>query len=229
MIESWLTSMDQTPSGRLFAVSMEGELHYGEEETWATMNLECPDGLNAIWAASDRDLFAVGLAGWRVRISNMVPHVNRDTRERRLNAVHGTSPENIYAAGDGGVIFRYQGGIWSEIESATNVALLAVLCHNDDVYFAGAEGTLFRRIGDQWNELHSPEEITITSLAWYQDSLFAAAGLNGIYRLGPNGLEKFKDRIIYRLRTVGDLLFAFGNNLVIQFDGSGWWGGELDL
>lgn len=229
MVESWLTSMDKTPSGKLFAVSMDGELHYVENRTWTSMDLGCPEGLNAIWAASDRDLFTVGLAGWRVRITDMVPQLSRDVRERRLNAVHGTSPEDVYAAGDDGIIFHYERGVWNELDSPTNAALLAVLCHNDDTYFAGAGGTLFRRNGDIWNELHSPEGVTITSLEWYDGALFAAAGLNGVYRLGPNGLERFKERIIYRLKTVGDLLFGFGNRLVIQFDGSGWWGGELNL
>jgi hypothetical protein len=229
MVESWLTSMDETPSGNPFAVSMEGELHYPENGTWTTMNLACPDGLNAVWAASDHDLFAVGLAGWRVRVTDLVPRVDRDPKERRLNAVHGTSPDNVYAAGDGGIVFHYDGRAWNEIEAPTNATLLAVLCHKDDVYFAGARGTLFRKTGDRWDDLHSREEITITSLAWYGDALFAAAGAKGVYRLGPNGLEAFKERVIYRLKTVADLLFGFGNSLVIQFDGSGWWGGDLDL
>lgn len=229
MIESWLTSMDETPSGNLFAVSMDGELHYVQNSAWTTMDLGCPDGLNAIWAASDRDLFTVGLAGWRARITDMVPQVNRDTKQRRLNAIHGTSTENVYAAGDNGTVFHYDGRVWTEVETPTNAALLAVLCHNDDVYFAGASGTLFLKTGDRWDQLHSQDEITINSLAWYRDTLFAAAGLRGVYRLGDDGLVPFKERIIFRLKTVGDLLFGFGNRLLIQFDGSGWWGGELEL
>jgi hypothetical protein len=228
-VQSWLTSMDETPSGSLFAVSIDGELHFAQDNAWTKMDLGCPEGLYAIWAGSDRDLFAVGGTGLRVSIHDLAPHVDRDAKRRRLFAIHGASCDDVYAVGQEGVVFRRAKGMWTEIEAPTDAALLAVLCQGESVYVGGERGTLLRRTSETWEPLRCPEEIAITSLAWYRATLFAAAGLKGVYRLGPDGLESFKQRTVYKLRTVGHLLFGIGGSLVMQYDGSGWWGGELDL
>jgi hypothetical protein len=229
MVESWLTAMDETPSGQLFAVSMDGELHYTKKGEWTVKDLKCPDGLNAIWAASDTLLFAVGGNGCRVKIEETMGELTLDKKERGLNAVHGTSPENVYAVGEEGVIFHFDGDTWSEIESPTNGELFAVLCHREDVYFAGQKGVVFRLTKGKWKELHLPDKTTATSLAWFDGTLFAATGLEGLFRLEPDGFELVKKRIFYELKIVGKLLFCYGNNLIAQFDGKEWWGGEIDL
>ena len=63
----------------------------------------------------------------------------------------------------------------------------------------------------------------------YQGKLYAAAGQEGVYVLGSNGLEEFKDLTIDILETIDDLLFGVAGKFVVQFNGSEWWGGDLDL
>jgi hypothetical protein len=227
--ETWCTSMDQSTGGTLFVVSMEGEMHVSKGNKWIILDLECPDGLNSVWASNDDEAFAVGLNGERVRVIGQTVSVDRDPEPRRLNAIHGTSSANVYAVGDNGVIMNYDGTIWKDLHFPTNVNLLAVLCNSEnEVYVGGSRGTLLKWNGVQWEALESPE-ITITSLALFKGDLYVSAGRDGVYILGKNGLEPFKDLLIYRLKTIGNILFGIGNRLVAQFDGVGWWGGDLNI
>jgi hypothetical protein len=227
--ETWCTSMDQSAGGTLFVVSMEGELHIFQNQHWDILNLKCPNGLNAVWAANDVEAFAVGLNGEMIRVIGRTIDTFIDTEGRRMNAVHGSSPSNVWAVGDNGMVYFFDGSSWAEIKIPTNFNLISVLCiSEDEVYVGGAKGTVAIWNSIEWRFIPSPE-INITSMAIYQEKLYAAAGLAGVYMLGKKGLELQKELSLYRLKTIDDLLFGLGNRLVAQFDGTGWWGGNLDL
>ncbi len=227
--ETWLTSMDRSKNGSLFAVSMEGELHSYKQENWSTLDLKCPYGLNAVWAATDDEVFVVGLKGERIQITENSINLTKDPKERRLNSVHGLSTKKVFAVGDEGLIWVYDGVTWIELEQVTNCNLLSVLCQSEkEIYIGGANGVLLKWNGKELIWLESPK-ITITSLAWYREELYAAAGLKGVYVLKEKGLEKVKDLTLYRLKTISDLLFGISGKVIFQFNGSEWWGGDLDL
>jgi hypothetical protein len=97
-----------------------------------------------------------------------------------------------------------------------------------ETYVGGTGGTLLKWDGHGWKPLVAPT-IKITSLALYKNVLYAAAGLEGIFILEEAGLQEFKKLLLYRLKTIDDLLFGIGNRLVTQFDGTSWWGGDVDL
>ncbi|HEX5749514.1 MAG TPA: hypothetical protein VFZ09_25015 [Archangium sp.] len=228
--EAWVTSMIRSPTGRLYAVDMEGQLHSTDTAgKWTTRDLGCPDGLIDLWVASDDELFAAGDQGDRVHFSKGKVELVRDPTNRRLNAVHGCAPNDVYMVGDKGAIFQYRDGQWAEMEPPTNYNLLTVLCiSQQEIYVAGARGMLFRGSGNDWEQLKAPD-INISSLAWYRGALHAAGGKDGVFRLEPHGLEQVKNLTLYRLRTIGDHLFGLGGRLVARFDGTGWWGGPLNL
>src|SRR5258708_6851993 len=73
LVHAWLTSMSRSPGGRLFAVSIDGALHFGQGTNWATRNLGCPDGLMCVWAPTDDDVFAGGFKGQRGRVRGDPP------------------------------------------------------------------------------------------------------------------------------------------------------------
>ena len=98
--EKWLTAMDQSENGYLFAVSMDGELYTDKSGNWEISDLQCPDGLNDIYAASDDKIFCVGVSGERVFLDGGSLDIIRDKSNRRLNAIHGISAQNVFAAGD---------------------------------------------------------------------------------------------------------------------------------
>lgn len=227
--EAWLTSMDRSSGGVLFAVSLNGRLHSNSTGSWTETNLACP-GLNAVWAAGDDEAFAVGENATRVHVLGTDVIVVAGLPTQRLNAVHGTSSQNVLAVGDNGMIMRFDGANWNELESPTNYNLLSVLCRSEtETYIAGAGGLLLRFDGTGFEQVVPPGDLVITGMAWYRDELYVAAGLSGVHILNVDVLEQVKPLIIYKLRTIANLLFGWGNNLIVQFDGAGWWGGRIDL
>jgi hypothetical protein len=229
-VDTWVTSMARAPSGRLFAVDMDGKLHSTDlKGHWTVQDLGCSGGLVSLWVASEDELFAAGDSGDRVRIFKGQIEVARDPQNRTLNGVHGCSPEDVYMVGDEGLILQYRRGQWLEMEPPTNHTMYAVLCLSPrEVYVAGMGGMIFRGNGDGWEQLRAPN-VSMTDLAWYRGALYVAAGEDGVYRLEAQGLEKVEDSMIYHLSTIGEYLFGLGGNLVIRFDGSDWWGSPLNL
>lgn len=227
--EAWLTAMDESAGGSIFAVSVDGRLHSGIAGQWSELDLHCP-GLNAIWAASDNEAFAVGEKDVRVRALGGNVNTVVGAEGNRLNAVHGTSSKNVVAVGDNGLIMRFNGNEWTELDSATNYNLLAVLCRSEtEVYIAGAAGILLLYDGATVRQIDTAVDYVFSGLAWYRGSLHLAAGQNGIGVLGAGGVEQIKTLVLYKIKVIGELLFGWGNNLIAQYDGAGWWGGRIDI
>jgi hypothetical protein len=66
-------------------------------------------------------------------------------------ALAGRSLDEVYAAGNGGRLFRFSGGHWQELESPTNYTLHDMICAEDGKLTAcGESGTLVRGAGDLW-------------------------------------------------------------------------------
>ncbi len=227
--ESWCTSMDQH-GANLFVVSMDGEMHISAAGQWRTMELECPGGLNAVWAAGESEAYSVGVEGEIVHVTGNSFTKFTDADKRRLNAIHGSSSKHIVAVGDEGLVYIFDGQTWTQLECPTNTNLLSVLCCSDSlVYVSGANGVFFRLNNGAFEAIEAPPA-PITSLGLFNNSVYAATGKSGLHvLLDDNTTEQLKEFIVYRLRTVNERLFAVGNKLVAQFDGEGWWGGELDL
>jgi len=227
--EGWLTSIDRTSDGKLVVASMDGEYICYDNMTATTSDLGCPDGLNAIWAADKDFVFTVGVGGEIVRIRNTIVDLLRPADGSRLNAVHGFSSADVYVVGDHGRVIHFDGKRLTDIDVGTNCNLLTVLCSGESVYIAGTAGFAVVGKAGVWTRFDAPN-VTFTSLAYFKDHLYAAAGVDGVLVENSGRMDEKKKITVYRLRTVGDdLLFAVGNRLVAQFDGAGWWGGDIDL
>ncbi|MGH8137956.1 MAG: WD40/YVTN/BNR-like repeat-containing protein [Steroidobacteraceae bacterium] len=93
-----------------------------------------------------------------------------------LEAVQGFTPEEIYAAGWEGEIWRYAGQRWQRVGGPTNAILTAIVCAPDDhVYVVGQQGTVLVGRGDQWTPVLSPIKENLWSAAWFFDALHASS------------------------------------------------------
>lgn len=227
-IEQWCTAMDQSGGGTLFVGSMDGELHLFKKNKWIVLNLDCPDGINSVWAADDSQAFIVGLGGERIRVIDEKIEVIREPNSPRLNVIHGSSETNVISVGDGGMVFKFDGESWRRLELPTNANLLAVFCYSENEILVGGAGVLYRWNGSVWYEIDAHQFI-VSSIAFFQESFFVACGREGVFVVKNDTLELVKKITIYRLRKIDSNLFGIGNKLVAQYDGESWWGGDLDL
>jgi hypothetical protein len=67
---------------------------------------------------------------------------------KALRAVWGTGPTDVYAAGEDGVLFRFNGGTWTALDSRTPQILLGLSGEADGrVYAVGGTATVV--VGDR--------------------------------------------------------------------------------
>ncbi|HKG91138.1 MAG TPA: hypothetical protein VKA84_04580 [Gemmatimonadaceae bacterium] len=127
----------------------EGLMLQGDGITWA--NDPLPAGtlaLNDVWVDLPTNVYAVGTAasgapttllhktaaGWQVEALPAAAGIS-------LRAVWGTSPSNVFVAGDAGTLLRWDGTSWTAISTGTNITLSTIWGSGPtDVYASGAGG-----------------------------------------------------------------------------------------
>ena len=230
VVHSWLTALRATPDGRLLAVSMDGELLSSGPRGWTTRDLECEDGINDLWVVDNALAAVAGERGERVLLRSRRSDKTEDKTQRCLNCVRGTAPDRIFAVGDHGVIWYYDGRTWAEQQSPTNQALFAVLLRADGaVLVGGANGVVFELGRQAWRELKAPDTVTIYGLAEFAGMTYAACGENGLWMLQQAELVNIKNYVVYDVQAVGGKLYAVGGTLLVEFDGREWSSNDLDL
>lgn len=88
----------------------------------------------------------------------------------------GFSNENMYAVGDGGTVWNFNGGHWKQVPFPTNADLFTVACgDNDNVYITDIRGNLWKGSGTSWSLLcEMNQSLPFKDSAWYQGRLWCA-------------------------------------------------------
>lgn len=144
-----------------------------------------------------------------------------------FESIDGTSKTNIYAVGDRGEIWHFDGRRWDKIDSPTNLDLHEVHCVNPElVYAVGANGIVVRGGGSHWQVLQNED---------LGEELWGVVSFAGnVYVAGYDGIAMIQgDDIVpvdtglgdiqgYRLRASQGVLWSIGNDHVLRFDGTTW-------
>jgi hypothetical protein len=106
----------------------------------------------------------------------LVPRTQRN-RGVGFNAIDGLSADAIYAVGYGGEIWRYDGQVWDQQDSPTNIALTCVRCVNPKtVYAAGLVGVVLRTVDGNWESIdHGATEDDFWGMTVFQGRVYLAA------------------------------------------------------
>ncbi|WP_217911279.1 hypothetical protein [Myxococcus sp. AM011] len=151
------------------------------------------------------------------------------TEKAGFEAIDGFSETDLYAAGWGGEVWRYDGKNWSPCESPTSVILGAVCCAPDGtVYVAGQQGVLLKGRGTSFAAIAWAEDVTsdLWDLCWFRGKLYVAT-LSALYTLEGNKLVEvdFGEAGVptcYGLATAEEVLWSIGRDDVASFDGTAW-------
>ena len=108
-------------------------------------------------------------------------------------ALAGRCLSELYAAGNKGRIFKFDGHKWHELDSPTNYTLHSMICDQDGTLTCcGQSKTIIRGIEDPWTTLlFEPEGEDLWSVV-SMDGAICAAGWRGIYKEGQNGFEDIR-------------------------------------
>lgn len=104
-----------------------------------------------------------------------------------FNSIDGRSEKDIYAAGFGGEMWRFDGKRWRQIESPTNLMLDRVRAvAKDRVYICGKEGVLLRGHLDAWEVVdHGGTDDELWDVEIFEDAIYLATD-DAVFRLNDD-------------------------------------------
>ncbi|MBI3282312.1 MAG: hypothetical protein HYZ57_21040 [Acidobacteria bacterium] len=145
-----------------------------------------------------------------------------------LYCIDGSSAKDIYAAGQRGLLYHYNGKSWRRLEAVVHTNLNWVYSVSADlVYLCGDAGAFFRGNRRGWENFSAPEaEDDFWCIEIFRDKVYLA-GDRGIYvfdgkktSLIDTGLDPAPDG--HRLHAADNVLWSFGVYHLANFDGKKW-------
>ena len=180
----------------------------------------------------------------------MVPALEAETWEAHavpvsaqntyIRSIWGSSPNNVYAVGNGGLILHYNGREWVEESNVVDKTLKDVWGYSsDDVYIVGHDGTILHydgNVNSDWEIIQNDSQENLT-----QENLMAVCGDvgNNVFAVGSNGTVVKHDKITdtWSVTTLSGSPYLFGcwgsnsssdvyatgfEGSIFKFNGSSW-------
>jgi len=121
---------------------------------------------------------------------------NRSEYSYAFLSIDGFSESDMYAVGNKGEAWHYDGTKWTVIDLPTNSDLHKVHCAKDgNVYISGDDYTILRGKGDKWDFIlnstidHPFSTHLFEAIAWFKDALYIGTS-EGLYKYINNRFEK---------------------------------------
>ena len=159
-----------------------------------------------------------------------------------FEAVDGFAEDDIYAGGEAGDCWHYDGENWRALDLPTNMDIKSICCAPDgQVYIGGSMGVLLKGrlaaiTGERWEQIElsgSSSDEDFSSLTWFQDQLWIG-GWHGTYRLEIEKGQPMVKRYVFPdggakqfsfsggVCSCDDALMAWGESQVLLYDGERW-------
>ena len=108
----------------------------------------------------------------------------KDDIRRQLNAVWGTSGDDVYAVGSGGVMLHYNGTDWSEVEPNSWIDFQSIYGNSrGNIYAVGDSVSHYN--GSEWTEIGGE----IPSELGYRMTDVWVSGSNDVYMVGEEYIQ----------------------------------------
>ena len=179
------------------------------------------------WETFNKGLKALGFGDYLEQGMALSDALNaRELTQRDMHAIDGFSEQAIFCVGRVGLIFRFDGNTWVQVDSPTNVDLNCLHCAGDGfVYAAGKSGVLLQGNDKGFYALHTGVDDDFYSMTWFDGHLYVG-GVKGLYRLKNNGLHYVDTKqgaFSCKALDAGDgQLLVVAERWALVFDGVNW-------
>ncbi len=100
--------------------------------------------------------------------------------------IGGFSKDEIYACGENGDLWHFNGTKWRPLSTPTNKDMVSMCCApNGKVYIGCEDGTLIEGRGDSWKVLKHKASDDLSGMIWYKDKLYIGSEMYGLSVYNP--------------------------------------------
>ncbi|MCU0635215.1 MAG: Ig-like domain-containing protein [Gemmatimonadaceae bacterium] len=181
------------------------------------INGELVDDVTGIWCPRETACFAVSASlgdlfrwdgtAWRTVLRG------RDFTSRRFLAIAGDATGSVgYAVGTGGLIARFNGAAWSQMQSGVTADLLEVAAGDNNTAAAvGVGGMVIRLQNSAWTRLTPPTGTgALNAVSFSQGSWFIAGDNGTLLRVADTTFTRLETNTVEHLRGVVGLTATSG-------------------
>lgn len=156
-------------------------------------------------------------------------------KEDAFHDLDGFSPHNMYAVGDSGALWHYDGDNWRVQDFPTTLNLRTVVCANDgNIYITDSEGSIWYRKNGHWQICVKGEGVGFRDSVWFAGYLWCAADFElcilesnrlipaqqAIHQPMPESLQRFCSRL--SVSPDGHYLLVGNDDGLVRYDGTAW-------
>ena len=215
---------------------------------WGQLPASCPGNdpnqLTSVWGSSPVDLFATHRIGIPPHLGGSVEHYDGQSWNSVYSppcggtgilcpspqAVWSSSPTDVLAVGDAGMIVHYDGTSWTPLQSGTTQPLAGIwgAGAGSAVFAVGAGGTILSYDGTTWRAQTSGTTQSLRGV-WgtSANDVFAVGSGGTILHYDGTGWTAQVSGSTQALYSVwgnsGNSVFAVGDaSTILHYDGTGW-------
>jgi hypothetical protein len=186
----WLTQLWRSPKGVVFVSSMTDSKVLVSRDLKASAfdHVKLGTPLNGVWGL-DEDFVLTWGATWdgkrRLHRFDGKSWKEMPTPDFDIRAIHGLSPDFLYAVGVGGGIAKWDGHTWKRFPAPTDEVLNSVfVVTEDEAYATGGQGILLEGSASGWGKIgQCPQKgLPLLAVAKWKGELYVAGGQLGLFR-----------------------------------------------
>lgn len=95
--------------------------------------------------------------------------------------VQGTGPDDVYAAGNKGAMFHFNGTSWNYMDMGTSSPITSLWENDGTMYAVGHDGKIWRNTTGQWNSMDSGTSKDLYGIGEFNEAIYAC-GADGTLR-----------------------------------------------
>ncbi|KPA09952.1 F-box associated region domain protein [Candidatus Magnetomorum sp. HK-1] len=179
---NYLYDVDGNASNDVFACGNSGTILHYDGSTWSVQTSGTTTHLNQILCFSTNAVFAKG--------DNEILYYDGSwsiyTAANTVQALWGNSATDVYAVGNSGKIYHFDGSSWSEMTSNTTQTLMDIWGRSATDIYAVGYGIILNYDGISWSEMPQNLNQNFTHVTGTNEEVFAAS-FYGIYKY--NGID----------------------------------------
>lgn len=119
--------------------------------------------------------------------------------------VFGTAAGNVYVAGNGGVMQRWDGAAWAPVDLQTDKAVTTIWGPGDGtLYLCGHDGLIMRNQGTGWTRMESGTTADLYGLGSHQGQIHAVGAEGAVRRLSGGAWQAAPTTAVIRNPQAGD-------------------------